>query len=338
MTGFVYVNNFNTTLAAAASSTATTMSVASSTNLPTLGPGEIMPMTLNDAATGQVYEIVYVTAISGTTLTVERAQEGTVAQNWSVGDYTYCAFTAESVPLVTRFLHTPTASESITPVALNTVVQPGTITAAITLTIEPGTVVGQEVEVFGSASAYAVTVQSSVTTGSPYFEYPDNSTNYSWVIPASSPGQSIKLVWDGANYRATTHGQSVSAPATQSNANVTLGQVLAVSPVTAQQSFTPASGGSTALTVSFTAPTAGFVISIYGISETQQPVNGTLQASFNGVNGNSDISEGSMLVFGVNTVSAGEVCTATNTYTADTTTATFTGLVQNVLMIFIPNP
>jgi len=53
-----------------------------------------MPLTLNDAATGQVYEVVYVTAISGVTLTVTRAREGTTAQNWNIGDFAFCAPTA----------------------------------------------------------------------------------------------------------------------------------------------------------------------------------------------------------------------------------------------------
>ncbi|MHB1267235.1 MAG: hypothetical protein ACYCY2_06485 [Acidithiobacillus ferriphilus] len=96
MTAFIFANNVNTTLGAAASSSATTLTLASSANLPTLGTGQQMPMTLNDAATGLVYEIVYVTAISGATLTVIRAREGTTAQNWSVGDYAACMHTAQS--------------------------------------------------------------------------------------------------------------------------------------------------------------------------------------------------------------------------------------------------
>lgn len=94
MTTFVFANNVNTTLASAASSSATTLTLASSTNLPSLSAGQIMPLTLNDAATGAIYEIVYVTAISGVTLTVVRAQEGTGAQNWSVGDYAFSTLTA----------------------------------------------------------------------------------------------------------------------------------------------------------------------------------------------------------------------------------------------------
>jgi len=87
-------NNASTTLAAAASSGATTLTIASAANFPSSIPaGTVMPLTLNDAATRLVFEIVYVTAISGTTLTVERGQEGTAAQSWSIGDYSYSAIT-----------------------------------------------------------------------------------------------------------------------------------------------------------------------------------------------------------------------------------------------------
>lgn len=94
MSNFVLINNFKTTLAAAASSSATTLTLASSTGLPTLSAGQQMPLTLNDAATGLIYEIVYVTAITGATLTVLRGQDGTAAQSWLIGDYSYVDNTA----------------------------------------------------------------------------------------------------------------------------------------------------------------------------------------------------------------------------------------------------
>ena len=97
MTAFVFANNVNTTLAAALTSTSTTLSLSSSAGLPTLATGQVMPLTLNDAATGQVYEIVYVTVISGSNVTVERAQEGTGAQAWNTGDYVRCSPTAGTV-------------------------------------------------------------------------------------------------------------------------------------------------------------------------------------------------------------------------------------------------
>ncbi len=224
MTAFVFANYVDTTLAAAASSTATSLSLSSSANLPVLGPGEVMPLTLNDAATGLVYEIVYVTAISGTTLTVLRGQEGTAAQNWSSGDYAFVSPTADTVAPVAG-THSPVASETL-PAVNHLVVTPGTLTAAIDLTLNDQAAAGSSVTAFGSAAAYDVTVQSPVTTGSPYIELPDGSQVYSWVIPASSPTQGIHVDWDGTNWRARTFGQQVVAPATQSNAAAQLGQVL----------------------------------------------------------------------------------------------------------------
>ena len=223
MTAFVFANYVDTTLAAATSSTATSLSLSSSANLPVLGPGEIMPLTLNDAATGLVYEIVYVTAISGTTLTVLRGQEGTAAQNWSSGDYAFVSPTADTVsPVVGTY--SPVASETL-PAVNRLVVTPGTLTADIDLTLNDAAAAGSGATIYGSASDYTATVQSPVTTGSPYIELPDGSQVYSWTIPAASPSQGIRVDWDGANWRARTFGQAVVAPATADNEAVNQGQL-----------------------------------------------------------------------------------------------------------------
>ena len=95
MTTFVFANNINTTLASPVSPSATTITLASSANLPASPPaGEYLAITLQDAATRLNFEIVYVTAISGATLTVVRAQEGTTALSWLVGDYVFSGPTA----------------------------------------------------------------------------------------------------------------------------------------------------------------------------------------------------------------------------------------------------
>ena len=88
-----FANNVNTTLAAPITAGATTIVLSSAANLPTLSSG-IFIMTLNDAATQTFFEIIYVTAISGATLTVLRAQEGTAARSWLAGDYVYAGETA----------------------------------------------------------------------------------------------------------------------------------------------------------------------------------------------------------------------------------------------------
>ena len=253
MTAFVFANFIDTTLAAATASTADTFSLSSSANLPVLGPGEIMPLVLNDAATGLVYEIVYVTAISGTTLTVLRGQEGTSAQNWSAGDYIFSAFTTGSTAPVNG-THSPVASETL-PAVNHLVVTPGTLTAAIDLTLNDQAAAGSSVTAFGSAAAYDVTVQSPVTTGSPYIELPDGSQVYSWVIPASSPTQGIGLIWDGTNWRAKTFGQEVVAPATQNNAAVQFSQMPKVYSYNGSGDSTSFTG-----TLSFTPPYSGNIL------------------------------------------------------------------------------
>jgi len=95
-TQVVPVNNFDTTLAAPVTSADTVLILSTSAGLPTLAAGQTMRITLNDAASGLLYEICEVTSIAGSTLTVTRAQEGTSALNWSVGDYAYSALTAKT--------------------------------------------------------------------------------------------------------------------------------------------------------------------------------------------------------------------------------------------------
>ena len=150
-------------------------------------------------------------------------------------------------------LLTPTASETITlGNTLETEVMPN-ITAAATFTLEPGSVVGQSVKFYGGA--YAVTVQSNVNTGSPAIYFPDASDTYSWTIPANAFVQGIILTWDGANWRARTFGQTVVAPATQSNAAVPFSQM----PIN-YGTDTSGDGTSLPLTLSFTPKFSGTVL------------------------------------------------------------------------------
>jgi hypothetical protein len=94
MAFFVFANNINTTLALPIISTATTITLASSVGLPSIPTGEYFVVTLNDAASGQIFEVLYATAVAGANLTVMRGQEGTSALNWSTGDRVYADVTA----------------------------------------------------------------------------------------------------------------------------------------------------------------------------------------------------------------------------------------------------
>ncbi len=95
MPNFIFANNVDTTLASPITSSGQTTIVLSSTaNLPTIAAGQTWALTLNDAATNLVFEIVYVTARTGATLTVLRGQEGTAATTWLAGDLAFGSDTA----------------------------------------------------------------------------------------------------------------------------------------------------------------------------------------------------------------------------------------------------
>jgi hypothetical protein len=102
---YAFANNVSTTLAVAINSTATTITLASSANFPVIPAGETWAITLNDRATGNFYEIMYVTAPpSGANLTVLRGQEGTAARAWNVGDY---VFAADTAGILSSFINQP---------------------------------------------------------------------------------------------------------------------------------------------------------------------------------------------------------------------------------------
>ncbi|GGA01325.1 carbohydrate kinase [Dyella caseinilytica] len=93
---FIYANNVNTTLAGPLSSTGTQFNLSSTLNVPTSIPsGAYWVVSLQDAATGQESEIIYVGSISGATCSnLLRAQEGTAALSWNTGDFAYSGITA----------------------------------------------------------------------------------------------------------------------------------------------------------------------------------------------------------------------------------------------------
>jgi hypothetical protein len=93
----LFANNAASTLASGVSSTTTTLQLISGSGAlfpqPT-NPGDYFVLTLTDAATGLIDEIVDVTARVGDTLTVVRGQEGTTARSWNAGDFASNLLTA----------------------------------------------------------------------------------------------------------------------------------------------------------------------------------------------------------------------------------------------------
>jgi len=152
---FVYINFYTTTLSAAMTSTQTTMTVGSATGLPTLTTGQVLPLVLTSSSDNTVHEIVYVTAISSNTLTIERGQEGTAGNTWAIGDYVSCDTTAGSVVA------------SGDDVSFGTVDATGLITANGGLTVPSGqtaTVAGT-LSVTGSETVASSTITTLDVTG-----------------------------------------------------------------------------------------------------------------------------------------------------------------------------
>jgi hypothetical protein len=144
---------------------------------------------------------------------------GNAAQTFAVANATASSQAVNWTQAGTQVL-IPATSSTVTPVAFNTLVFTN-FSAAGMITVNPGSFGGQRVRVYGCG--YTVTVQPNVTSGSPFLAFPDGSTSYSWSIFGYN--QAIDLVWDGLNWRATTTGQIVAAPASASNQVVTLGQL-----------------------------------------------------------------------------------------------------------------
>lgn len=98
MSILVFANNAATTIAGAITNTALTVNLAPGAGalFPPLSAGQYFVGTFNDAATGLLTEIVEVTARSGDTLTIVRAQESTTALAWNSGDLFSNLWTAGS--------------------------------------------------------------------------------------------------------------------------------------------------------------------------------------------------------------------------------------------------
>ncbi|WP_409335190.1 hypothetical protein [Cedecea neteri] len=96
-------NNAQTVLAAGINSTATSLTVNTGTGAlfpsPVAG-ASFFKLTLVDAATGTLTEIVHVTARSGDIMTIDRGQEGTTARIWSANDIAANMMTAGTISYI----------------------------------------------------------------------------------------------------------------------------------------------------------------------------------------------------------------------------------------------
>lgn len=137
-----------------------------------------------------------------------------------------------------------TSNTAITPSAHKTVVFPNSPEVAA-VTINPGSVQGQEIVVYGFTTT-SVVVASSASSGPPFFALADGSSVNSITLPASTRG-GIVLTWDGSNWRGKTFGQEVVANATAFNQAAALNQMTSGANVYAVDS----SGAANTVTLAF---------------------------------------------------------------------------------------
>jgi hypothetical protein len=88
MANILYANNDAGTLAAGITNVATTLTLnaGQAALFPSPTPPQVFYVTLTDAATQSLIEIVKVTAVSGNVFSIVRAQDGTTALSWNAND------------------------------------------------------------------------------------------------------------------------------------------------------------------------------------------------------------------------------------------------------------
>lgn len=132
-------NNAQTVLAAGISASATTLTVNTGTGAlfpsPVFGTS-YFKLTLIDATTGQLTEIVHVTARTGDAMTISRAQEGTTARAWSANDIAANMLTAGTIALLAplsspALTGTPTAPTAAAGTATDQIANTAFVGAAI---------------------------------------------------------------------------------------------------------------------------------------------------------------------------------------------------------------
>ena len=201
MTQFVFANGVQTTLAAAITATDTTLVVASTANLPTIAAGQQCPAVLGTLA---LFEIVYITNINSSTLTITRGQENTAAQSWSLGTQFEISVTAGSIAAAQII---GTLGGALT----GTLPNPGIGSGVVTGTNIAGSTI-TEGNIAGGA-IHRAQLSTATAAGSVTLSYDTNGTyslaggNFSLWTPSAtiqtgasaSPASGNILVWGASN-------------------------------------------------------------------------------------------------------------------------------------------
>ena len=177
----IFANNVNTTLAAPITTTgATTLTLSSTTNAPSPTGGQNWVITLNDAATNGVFEIVYCTARSGAVCTIVRGQEGTAATTWLANDLAYGAG-ATAATLNNFALINGSSSQNFAAAAIT---MTGALSGGTTSSIS-GVGTAQSFAVTGAGSAVlqvGISNDGFATNGFVFNTITGSTNGFSWVV------------------------------------------------------------------------------------------------------------------------------------------------------------
>lgn len=287
-------------LAANLSSGGTTLSVTPGQGalFPNPGANQFFALTLKDAATGTFTEIVYVTARSGDTFTIVRAQEGTSARAWVSGDQANNLFTAGSfsnlVQLIAlqqqsgNYASASLGNNNVT-VTLSTV--PAAYTAGLTVRFKKNgnsntTTATLNVNGLGAAPIVHQDLTATVAGDLPangVFTVVYDATSTNFVLQGASAGVSLtQLQQQSGNFGADTSGTANALVVTLSPAPANLA-AMQDAPIRIRKSAL-ASTGTSSLALN------GFSVTpiVWGdgssIGAGDLPANSTLEVAYDGTN------------------------------------------------------
>lgn len=149
---FLFADNARSTLAGAIGPSATSLTVApgDGAKFPSPAAGQQFALTLNDNATGLIYEVVYVTSRSGDVMTIVRAQEGTTAKSWNIGDKCWNGPTSGQMAAMVQTVHM--TDGTISPIFAAAQINGNLFVGGVTTHV--GNVSNQATTFFGTSGAF----------------------------------------------------------------------------------------------------------------------------------------------------------------------------------------
>ena len=201
MAELLFANNAASTLANSISSGATSVTLASGGGalFPNPSAGQDFLATLVDAASGLINEIVLCTSVSGDTITITRAQEGTTAKAWNTGDFFSNFWTAGSA---NAMLQQGQAQQQSTNYAVDT----GTASAKV-ISLSPAPT--SMTQLLGAPVRFKVNVTD--TGGGPTLNVNGLGAQLLVVVNQTgvelsnagtfAAGKICEVIWDGTNFQ-----------------------------------------------------------------------------------------------------------------------------------------